>query len=155
MWRWCWNTSSDVEISAIPCYKWAWFCYACNHKQYSKVQSLKKKWIDKKSVAYDCTEKIILILKFWGEPYHTGSLEVFHSLINVYATKSQKFDFTIMNARVDVAVLDHNNNFGRRQYVIKKEGRKTSNGVFLPVNYLITGLLDQLWSPNHTVLLMI
>ena len=60
-----------------------------------------------------------------------------------------------MNARVDVAVLDHNNNFGRMQYVIKKEGRNTSNGVFLPVNYLIAGLLDQLWSPNHTVLLMI
>ena len=41
----------------------------------------------------------------------------------------------------------------------KKEeavGRKaTSNGVFLPVNYLRTGLRDKLWNPNHTVLLMI
>ena len=41
----------------------------------------------------------------------------------------------------------------------KKEeavGRKTaSNGVFLPVNYLRTGLPDQLWNPNHTVLLVI
>ena len=41
----------------------------------------------------------------------------------------------------------------------KKEealGRKTtSNGVFLPVNYLRTGLPDKLWNPNHAVLLMI
>ena len=28
LWWWCWNTSSDVEISAIPYYKWAWVCYA-------------------------------------------------------------------------------------------------------------------------------
>ena len=64
----------------------------CNHKQYSKEQSLKKKWIDKKRVAYDCIEKIILDAKILKdmvhlvEPYHTGRLEVFDSLINVYAT---------------------------------------------------------------------
>ena len=41
----------------------------------------------------------------------------------------------------------------------KKEeavGIKTiSNGVFLPVNYLRIGLPDQLWNPNHKVLLVI
>ena len=64
----------------------------CNHKQYSKEQSLKKKWIDKKRVAYDCIEKIILDAKILKEmvhlvePYHTGRLEVFDSLKNVYAT---------------------------------------------------------------------
>ena len=93
-----------------------------------RKQTLKKKWIDKKSVAaYDCTEKIILdpkILKdmvHLVEPYHTGSLEVFHSLINVYATKSQEFDFNTMNDQVEITVLDHNNNVSQKQDVIKKE----------------------------------
>ena len=40
----------------------------------------------------------------------------------------------------------------------KKEGavgrKTTSNGLFLPVNYLTTRLPDQLWNPNHTVLLI-
>ena len=78
----------------------------------------------KKSVAYDCIEKIILdpkILKdmvHLVEPYH----KVFHSLINVCATKSQEFDFNTMNARVEIAVLDHNN-VGRKHDAIKKERR--------------------------------
>ena len=55
------------------------------------------------------------------EPYHTGSLEVFHSLINVYATKSQEFDFNTMNDQVEITVLDHNNNVSQKQDVIKKE----------------------------------
>ena len=99
-----------------------------------RKQTLKKEWIDKKSVAaYDCIEKIILdpkILKdmvHLVEPYHNGSLEVFHSLINVYATKSQKFDFNTMNARVEIAVLDHNSNVGRKQDVIKTERRGSGN----------------------------
>ena len=82
----------------------------------------------KKSVAYDCIKKIILdpkILKdmvHLVELYHTGSLEVFQSLINVYATKSQEFDFNAMNARVEIGVLDHNN-VAQKQDVTNKERR--------------------------------
>ena len=85
--------------------------------------------MDKKSVADDCIEKIILdpkILKdmvHLVEPYHTGSREVFHFLINAYATNSQELDFNTMNTRGEIAVLDHNNNVGRKQDVIEKEGR--------------------------------
>ena len=38
-------------------------------------------------------------------------------------TKSQEFDFNTMNARVEIAVLDHSNNFDWKQDVIKKERR--------------------------------
>ena len=78
----------------------------------------KRSRLIKKNVAYYCIKKIILdpkILKdmvHLVELYHTGSLEVFQSLINVYATKSQEFDFNAMNARVEIAVLDHNNDVG-------------------------------------------
>ena len=57
------------------------------------------------------------------ELYHTGSLEVFQSLINVYASKSQEFDFNAMNARVEIGVLDHNNNVAQKQDVTNKERR--------------------------------
>ena len=127
----------------------------CNHKLYSKEQLLKKKWIDKKGVTYDDIEKIILdpkILKdtvHLMEPYHTGSLEVFHSLINVYATKSKEFDFNTMNAWAGTAVLDHNKNVHQKQNVIKKKeeavGKKGDfKSCFLTVNYIRTGLSDQL-----------
>ena len=39
--------------------------------------------------------------------------------------KSQEFDFNTMNARVEIAVLDHSNNVHRKQDVIKKERRSS------------------------------
>ena len=41
------------------------------------------------------------------KPYHTGSLEVLHSLINSYTTKRQEFAINVMDARVKLAVIDH------------------------------------------------
>ena len=38
-------------------------------------------------------------------------------------TKSQEFDFSTMNGRVETAVLDHSNNVDWKQDVIKKERR--------------------------------
>lgn len=45
---------------------------------------------------------------------HTGSLEVFHSLILTYAPKRLDFDVKSYNGRVQLAVLDHNENVGRK-----------------------------------------
>ena len=55
------------------------------------------------------------------KPYHTGSLEVFHSLINSYAPKRQAFELNVMSARIKLAILDHNNNVGRKQAVVSHE----------------------------------
>ena len=64
-----------------------------------------------------------------AKPYHTGSVEVFHSLLLAYAPKRQEFDLNTMNARVQLAILDHNNNVGREQdrcnQGSKKEFRKS------------------------------
>ena len=75
-------------------------------------------------------------------------------------TKSQEFDFntTMLGWKsqfwITAIMLTES-----KMLLKKKEealGRKTtSNGVFLPVNYLRTGLPDKLWNPNHAVLLMI
>ena len=55
------------------------------------------------------------------QPYHTGSLEVFHSLINSYATKQQEFELNVMDACIKLAIIDHNFNVNRNQAIVRKE----------------------------------
>lgn len=106
----------------------------CAHKPYSKAKSRRKKWIDRKSDAFVAIEKVVLDKKnlkdmaHLTKPYHTGSLEVFHSLLNSYASKRQEFELNVMDARVKLAVLDHNANINRKQSIVTKE-RKGSGKV--------------------------
>ena len=99
----------------------------CQHKPLPKEKSKRKKWIKKFTPAYNVIEKVILDSKnlkdmeHLTKPYHTGSLEVFHSLINSYATKRQEFELNVMDARVKLAVIDHNNNVYRQQATVKKQ----------------------------------
>ena len=99
----------------------------CSHPPYSREKSRKKKWIKKNSPAYTAIEKVVMDkknLKDMGQiirPLHTGSLEVFHSVINSYASKRQEFELNLMNARVKLAIIDHNSNINRVQAVISKE----------------------------------
>ena len=101
----------------------------CAHAKFSKKVSREKKWIEKYSPAYNNIKKVVLDKKTLkdlvqlAEPYHTGSLEVFHSLLNSYAPKRQEFELNVMNARIQLAILDHNNNVNRKQSVIKYQRR--------------------------------
>ena len=49
-----------------------------------------------------------------SEPYHAGYLEVFHSLLTSHAPKRQEFEINVMDARIKLAVLDHNSNVLRK-----------------------------------------
>lgn len=40
-----------------------------------------------------------------ADPYHTGNIEVFHSLLNHYAPKINEFDLHVMDARVKLAAM--------------------------------------------------
>lgn len=99
----------------------------CLHSKYSKTKAKRKKWIKKGSAAYDSVEKVVMDKKNLKDmaqitkPYHTGSVEVFHSLINSYASKRQEFELNVMDARVKLAVIDHNSNINRKQAVVRKE----------------------------------
>ena len=101
----------------------------CAHAKFSKKVSREKKWIEKYSPAYNNIEKVVLDKKTLedlvqlAEPYHTGSVEVFHSLLNSYAPKRQVFELNVMNARIQLAILDHNNNINRKQSVIRYQRR--------------------------------
>ena len=99
----------------------------CRHKPLTKKQALQKKWIKKDSLAYDGLEKIILDPKTLKDmdhlvdPYHTESVEVFHSLLNSYASKRHEFELNVMDARVKLAVIDHNYNINRKQATVNVE----------------------------------
>ena len=60
-------------------------------------------------------------------PFHTGSVEVFHRLINMYAPKSVEFDMHVMDARIKLAVIDYNSNVNRKQATIKKKRQGGGN----------------------------
>ena len=55
--------------------------------------------------------------------HHTGSLEVFHSLLLKYCPKRQHFSYVGMQARIELAILDHNYNTQRKQ-ATTKDGTK-------------------------------
>ena len=46
--------------------------------------------------------------------HHTGALKVFHSLILKYCPKRQHFSYIGMQARIELAILDHNYNTNRK-----------------------------------------
>lgn len=52
-------------------------------------------------------------LRMLNHGMHTGTLENVHSLILAYAPKRLDFDPPGYNARVKLAVIDHNRNVGR------------------------------------------
>ena len=66
------------------------------------------------SEAYKELQKIVFDtrlttdLRYLTEFSHTGSLEVFHSLLNKYCPKSLHFDYEGMVARCQLAAIDHN-----------------------------------------------
>ena len=51
--------------------------------------------------------------------HHTGSLEVFHSLLLKYCPKRQHFSFVGMQVCIELAILDHNYNTQRKQATTK------------------------------------
>ena len=52
-------------------------------------------------------------VKMLSHGMHTGTLESMHSLILAYAPKRLDFDVEGYNARVKLAIIDHNRNRGR------------------------------------------
>ena len=47
--------------------------------------------------------------------YHTGNLEVYHSVLLKYCEKRNHFSYEGMIARTELAALDNNHNLGRQQ----------------------------------------
>ena len=95
------------------------------HQTLSSEEERSKKWLRSSSVAHNALRKVALqdtllqdMKKLTGF-HHTGSLEVFHSLLLKYCPKRQHFSYVGMQARTELAILDHNYNTQRKQATTK------------------------------------
>ena len=95
----------------------------CAHPKLPPEEQRSKKWLKSGSVAHNALRSVVLqdrllrgIKKLNGF-HHTGSLEVFHSLLLKYCPKRQHFSCDGMQARIELAILDHNYNTDRKQAV--------------------------------------
>jgi len=76
-------------------------------------------WLDIDSPPHMALKDVVLsskLLKDVGKlsaSFHTGSLEVYNSMLLKYAPKRQHFHYTGMQSRLQLAALDHNHNVGR------------------------------------------
>ena len=101
----------------------------CMHKKYTRAEIRRKKWIRKDSPAYNTLESVILDKRTLSDmlhlanPFHTGNVEVYNSVVNMYAPKRCEFDLPVMDARIKLAAIDFNANINREQDVIKKSRR--------------------------------
>ena len=58
---------------------------------------------------------------------HTSELESFHSLCTKYCPKRQEFEYEVMDAQMKMAVLDHNENVGRKQATVNKKTKQSQD----------------------------
>ena len=64
--------------------------------------------------------KIISDLPYLTKFSHSGELEVFHALCNMYCPKRFGFSYRGMYARTKLAVMDHNSGINRKQLKTKQ-----------------------------------
>ena len=97
----------------------------CSHGELSDRDIEYKKWLPKNSPTYLALKEIVLDdnilrdLAYLTMFAHSGNLEVFHSLYNVYCPKRLSFSYEGMYARTQLSVLDHNSGIGRNQSTTK------------------------------------
>ncbi|KAJ8049501.1 hypothetical protein HOLleu_02272 [Holothuria leucospilota] len=105
--------------------------HECSHPQLSDDEMRLKLWLKPESPAHVALQDVVLnptILRDLEQlvhACHTGALEVFHSVVLKYCPKRLEFGYEHMQARMHLAVLDHNHNLNRPQAVVKKATRKS------------------------------
>ena len=101
----------------------------CAHPRLNRREIRKKCWLKEGSAAYVALEEVVLKPKLLkdiaklSDFCHTGSLEVYHSMMQKYCPKRQHFCYKGMVARTQLAAIDNNQNAGRKQAVIQKGER--------------------------------
>ena len=67
-----------------------------------------------------CKKNLLWDIKMLTSFQHTGALEVLHSLLLEYCPIRQHFSYKGVQARIELAILDHNYNTKRKQATTKK-----------------------------------
>lgn len=100
--------------------------HKCSHPPIPREEARKKQWLKRGTTAHDALKAVVLdknILKAIQQLNlccHTGSLEVYHSVLTSYVPKRQHFSFKGMVARSQLAALHHNANTEREQAIASK-----------------------------------
>ena len=107
--------------------------HRCAHPPLEDEDRASKAWLQSGSPAHDALNEIIFAkpllkdIRLLTRACHTGELEVFHGALLKYCPKRQEFDYLQMQARNQLAVLDHNCNITNRAHaVVKRERPGTS-----------------------------
>ncbi|XP_071851737.1 uncharacterized protein [Apostichopus japonicus] len=113
--------------------------HRCEHPPIREDDEVEPAWLKLDSPAHNALKDIVMDkrllkdIRFLNRSCHTGSQEVFHGAMLKYCPKRQEFDFPNMLARTQLAIIDHNENSGRQQAVVRKghkKGQKRYNVVF-------------------------
>ena len=94
---------------------------ACEHETLDDAELRIKKWLPRGSPIHTALTDIVTDPKILGDlPHltrfsHSGELEVFHALCNMYCPKRFGFCYSGMYARTKLAVMDHNSCIHRNQ----------------------------------------
>lgn len=113
----------------------------CRHEPLSGEEQQLKKWLTPGSAAHKALSDIVFDkrltkdLKQVTQACHTGSLEVFHNVLLKYCPKRLHFTYPTMLGRLQLAVLDHNLNVGRKQEVVSKQSSQSGSRDSLRYKY--------------------
>jgi len=105
--------------------------HGCEHDSLEK----QRKWLSEDSPAFQALKSVVEkkktfdVFKYLVEFRDTGSLEVYHSLINKYCPKRLHFSIYGMIARTQLAVLDYNSGADNKQ-ATKSDGSLCYKQVF-------------------------
>ena len=90
------------------------FFHNCGHMELSKKNQRDKEWLDPNSDSFKALKTVVLDktlindMKHLTRFSHTGSLEVYHSLLNKWVPKSTHFLYEGMIVRSQLAAVDSN-----------------------------------------------
>lgn len=130
--------------------------HQCSHPPLSDEESRLKCWLQAGSPTHLALQDVVLnktLLKDMEHlvnSCHTGALEVFHNSLLKYCPKRQEFAYPHMQARMHLAVLDHNMNVNRKQAVVKR-ATKSSGAVGTPRFTMAYSKAQRKWVAKKSV----
>ncbi|XP_072279210.1 uncharacterized protein [Pyxicephalus adspersus] len=100
--------------------------HSCHHSSIRSEEVDTYDWLQAGSAAHHRLKEIVQDKRLLGDLeqlphyFHTGGLEIFHSLAHKYRSKRHYLPIDDMVAQSQLAILDHNHNISRMQAVVKR-----------------------------------
>ena len=141
-------TSVIFHIQNKPTWTGNTLYHQCSHGELSKEDSFSKGWISTKSKAFQALQSALFDETLLKGMVHltkfsyTGVLEVYHSVLNKWASRSTHFSYKGMVAWCEPPAIDFNPIRPRLLGGIKSQGGSTKNHTF--ENHLL--IVKMVWN---------